>query len=204
MDNPTNVPSEFDVNPEEGVNAPEERQAELLKEVNEATGRNYQSLEEAKKGLKETYSFVGSLGDVKEKARQFELLQKEKKTAKDEVEEKYAKIDRMEFLFQYPEAERVIEEVEALSKRKGISMKEAYDNSQLKKWVEKEVEEQEASMPSFVTSGQRLAPGQVGMSREEFAKLPLEEQKKIVEKLPGWGEKVSKGEYRSSPRDSFR
>jgi len=40
----------------------------------------------------------------------------------------------------------------------------------------------------------------IGITPEEFSELTLAEQKKIVQKLPGWNEPLPKGEHRSSER----
>ncbi|KKK74928.1 hypothetical protein LCGC14_2878830, partial [marine sediment metagenome] len=82
----------------------------------------------------------------------------------------------------------------------GVPMEQAYQDSSLKKFVEKERKEQEAANPDIVTSGQRLAPGQASLSREDFIRLPLEEQRKIVERLPAWGQQLPKGSWASSTR----
>lgn len=198
MNNLSNVPPETDVIPGGGENVvegqEEKPEEQLLKGINEATGRDYKTLEEAKKGMAETYKFIGSLGDIKEKAQAYDSLQTAKKTVKQEIDEKYDKVDRMEFIFNNPDAKDVVGDIASISKQTGKSMQEVYDNSALKRLVEKEKKEQEAAHPSFVASGQRLAPGEMAMSTEEFRKLPLEEQEKIVKKLPGWNEVIPKGE----------
>lgn len=204
--NPTPVTPQ----PGEGVNDPptEEVKPEqlVLNSINEATGRNYPTLEEAKKGLKETYGFVGDevIAELRRKAQEFDKLKARPLQGTEKSEEFYKKVDKMEFLLKFPDARPYADMIGAIARDKGVSWFEAYETTEsgkkIQKIVEKDVEERKAAEPSFVTGGgARLAPSQqlTGMSTEEFSKLPLEEQKKIIEKLPIWSEKIPKGTFRS-------
>jgi hypothetical protein len=174
-----------------------------LQMVNEATGRNYPDLETAQKAIKDTYSFVGddTIKELKTKAQEFDKMKKRPLEGTAKAEEFYSKVDKMEFLLRHPDAEPYADIIGAIARDKGISWFDAYESSQgekIKAIVEKEKKEKEAESPSFVESGQRLPEGKMAVSAEEFKKLPLEEQKKIVEKLPQWGEKIPRGILRST------
>ena len=206
-----------DVTPEEGGDAQLQEgastdEAKLLAEVNKKTGKQFKSMDEYWKADKEKEAFIGGLGDIKEKAQKFdesEAKKSERERVSTREQEYYGKggrVERMEFLYGHPEAKSVIEEIAALAKQRNMSMEQAYESSPLKKYVDKEKKDQEVAQPEFVASGQRLAPGRTGMSREEFAKLPREEQQKIVSKLPGWSQttigEVTKGGLKSSKRST--
>jgi hypothetical protein len=209
-DNPTTVPSEANVTSEEGVNVGESQGSgqELLNKINEATGRNYTSLEEAMKGVQETYKFVGSetIAELRRKAQEFDKLKRRPLEGTEKAEEFYRKVDRMEFLLKYPDAEPIADLVGAIAREKGISWFEAYETTEagkkLQKFVEREKKEREAARPSFIQSGQRLPEGQMAISPEEFSRLSLEEQRKIVEKLPGWNKEIPKTTFGSKKRSS--
>ncbi len=213
VDNPSTVPSGGELAPEEGENVAEESQApesspeeKLLTEINQATGRNYANLQEAIKGIKETYSFVGSevIAELRKKAQEYDKLKRQTLPPEEKAQEFYKKVDRMEFLLKYPEAESVVGLVAAIAKDKGMSYAEAYESTpegkRLQKIVEQEKKEKEAAQPEHLVPGQRLGPGEISISLEEFSRLPLEEQRKIVSKLPGWSEKLPRGHFSSTRR----
>jgi len=207
MDNPSSVPPASDVNAGGADNVPtskEEQDKQLLTNINESSGREYKTLEEAQKGVKDTYGFIGKMGEVKDKAQRWDELQaKTSKTQDEIVKETYnpgGRIDRIEFSTKHPEAASVIEDIASVAKAEGKSMAEVYQTSSLKELVEIKKKEQEASNPDFVTSGQRLAPGQTKTSVEEFNQLSLEEQRKIIEKMPQWDEKLPKTSFSSTKR----
>lgn len=200
-DNLSFVPSGGDVAPEGGENVSEGIPQTLI-EINEVTGRNYSSLEEAKRGIQETYKFVGSLGDVKKKAQAYDELQTAKKTANQQQAEQSVKVDKLELLYERPDLKEFPDVVDLIlegAKAKGKKASEFFDESPLKRFIEKENKEKQAKNPPYITSGQRLPEGEIGISPEEFSKLPLSEQKKIVEKLPGWNEPLPRGQHYSTP-----
>lgn len=202
--NPSFVPSGGDVAPEEGENV-NEGLPQTLKEINEATGRNYSSLDEAKKGMQETYKFVGALGDVKKKAEAYDALQKAKMSANEQTKEQTMKVDKLELLYERPDLREFPDVVDLIlegARAKGKKASEFFDESPLKGFIEKETKEKQAKNPQYTVPGQRLPEGEIGISPEEFNRLPLAEQKKIVEKLPGWNEPLPRGQHYSTPINS--
>jgi len=211
-DNPSTVPSEADVTSEGGENVGGETQApsyeeKLLQEINEATGRNYKTLEEAKKGIKETYSFVGSdvIAELRRKAQEYDKLKtrmEKERTPEVQQNEFYQKVDKLELVMKHPDVEPYADLVGAIAREKGISWIEAYEQTpegkKIQAMVERDRKEKEKESPSFAESNQRIPGGKMGISREEFAKLPLEEQKKIISKLPAWNDKFPQGHFISS------
>lgn len=214
--NPSIVPPAPDVSAGEGENAPSPEggtdtpspEETALKQINESSGRNYTTLDEALKGMKETYSFVGSeaLKEIRDKAKKFDLSSGPP-THEEKTEKFYGKVDRMEFLQLHPEAKEYTGLISAIAKDQDVSWEDAFESDEGKKvqtMIKRDQEESEPANPPFVTSGQRLPEGQTGLTKEEFSKLPLEEQKKIIDKLPGWLEPFPKGTFKSSPQTSGR
>lgn len=189
-------PSEGDLKSSESI---------TLEEVNKQTGKDFKSLEEFWKADKEKEGFIGGLGEVKDKAQKWDEAEAGKTiTPQEKIKEEYSpggRIDRIEFNQKFPGTGAVVEEIASIAKARGKSMAEVYPDSYLEKSVEKERKEQEAASPGVMTPGAKLPPGQLSMSVEDFNKLPLEEQRKIVEKLPQWTEKISEmGSFKSSKR----
>ena len=198
--NPSNIPSDAELTSEEveDVSTPDK---EFLQKVNETTGRNYENMEEALKGLKETYSFVGdeTIAKLREKASKFEeLSQKEApKKPQPEYQGMNDRLDRIEFLRKYPEAESVVDVVSSRARDKSVTFEEAYIGSPLRSMVESEAKRLgKKAKPGFIESGQRVSIGgtPVDISREEFKKLPLAEKRKIVSRLPGWNKPIERVE----------
>ena len=217
VDNPSTVPPEPDVSPEGGENAPSAPEGgteapspeeTALKQINENAGRNYATLDEAFKGMKETYSFVGSdaLKEIRDKAKKFDLSS-QPPSAEEKAEKVYGKVDRMEFLQLHPEAKEYTDLVGAIARDQDVSWAEAFDSDEGKKiqgMIKRDQEESEPANPPFVQSGQRLPEGEARMTKEDFSKLPLNEQKKIIDALPSWNEPFPKGTFKSSPQTGGR
>ena len=191
---PTGVPPVSDVKPgEDGGNVPPKGDTTeaTLKAINEATGRDYQNLEEAQKGVKETYGFVGQMGDLKEKAGKWdahEAKKTEKQRMKEGRTEESDKVDRLEFLFKNPDTKfvpGVENDIQAVAKQKGMSMDEVYKDSVFSRQVEAEKKSQEAAHPQGIEGG-RLPEGKAGVSLEDFKNLSQEEKDKIVKSLPSF------------------
>jgi len=184
LNNPSDVPGSSLENAAEAENVNGNPTEGALAEINKATGRNYASLEEATKGVKETYSFVSGVGTVKEKAQKYDDIQASKSAAeqaKDIDADKWAKFDKQSFLYGNPQAASVADDVYAISKARGIPMEQAYNDSPLKGFIDKQTAEQEPARGALAPSGAIAGGAQSGpVTSEEFNKLPLEEQRKII------------------------
>ncbi len=194
-DNPPKpVPSGQDVPPEGGAgNAPPtgDTSEATLKAINEAAGREYKNIEEANKGIKETFGFVGQMGDLKEKAKKYDAIQEkksQKQKEKDGRTEDTDRMNRLEFLFKNPDAKfvpGVENDIQAVAKQKGISMEEVYKDSVFSRQVETEKKSQEAASPQGI-EGSRLPEGKAGISLEDFKALSQEKKDEIVMSLPSF------------------
>jgi len=184
-DNPSTVAQEAEPDSGAGENVSAEELS--LKAINEATGRNYRTLADAKVGLKNTYDFVGEPKEKKDKTPNNSSL-------RNEVEQMRDELSRERFIKEYPEAETVADEVVKMSKIKGVSPREYYEVSPLKSVVERA---SSGGEPSGIESGHRIAmPTASGdMTIERFNNLPIQEQRKIITKLPEWNDAVPRGEY---------
>jgi len=206
LNNPSDVPGDPHVSSAEAENVNGNPTEGTLAEINKATGRNYTSLEEATKGINETYSFVGNLGDVKDKATKYDEIQAGKSAAdqaKDVNAEKWETFDKQSFLYGNPNAKSVADDVFAIAKAKGITMEQAYEASPLKGFIDKQVAEQEPARGSLTPSGAIAGGGNAGpVNREDFNRLPLAEQKKLVSAFSTANESVGKGIYHSSRRNA--
>jgi len=218
VDNPTSVPGEptfpADTSPDkgssEGVNANQEISPEqkILNQINEASGRNYASLEEAISGVKETYSFVGSeaMQEMQRLAKAGEkvLSRQKPQSSGERVEQLARQLEEIRFTQSYPEAKSIASLVGDIASKRNLSWEDAYtqtpEGKKLQKLVEIERKEQEAANPATVQSGQRLFGEGRAITRDEFSKLPLEEQRKIVSKLPTYEKIFPKGQYSSGKR----
>jgi len=181
MDNTPNVPSAPSVSAVEGGNV----EAVIVEKFNKETGRQFKTVDDAVKSMKDTFDFVAKLGDVKEKATKYDEMVKSKpSTSSDE------RVDKLEFIYKHPEAKDVVEDVAAIAKTKGTTYETAYESSFLKKYVESEVEKQKGNAPMYVSPNQRIDANKGPISVEDFKKLTPEEQRKIVTQLPSWGRKV--------------
>jgi len=206
MDQAQTQPEGSDVKPAEGGDAQpsgEESKSLTLEEINKQTGKDFKTIDEFLKSSKEAESFIGGLGEIKNKAQKWDEMESRKQvTPQEKIQQEYSpggRIDRIEFNQKFPGTSAVLEEVASIAKARGKSMAEVYNGSYLQKSVEKELKEQEAAQPGFVASGQRLPKGQTPYSIEDFNKLSLEEQKKIIEKTSlVQGESFPKGVFRSS------
>ena len=182
-------PQGEDVTPGEGEEDVSPQGHFSLEDVNKLTGRDYKSLDEAQKGIKELTSYVGKLGP---KAAEWDKLQAQKTPEQRSAEAGEVTIDkvsRMEFLIEHPEAKGVADDVQAIAKHKGISMSEAYDNSPLRKVVESETKRQQAANPTYVESG-RLPKGKERITKEQFKNMSMEDARKLVESTNAWNEPI--------------
>lgn len=205
MDQAQTQPGDSDVKSAEGGDAQLPGGEKLsLEEINKQTGKQFKSIDEFLESSKKAESFIGGLTEVREKAQKWDEAEARKTvTPENKIKEEYSsggRIDRIEFNQKFPGTSAVVEEVASIAKARGKSMAEVYEGSYLQKSVEKEVKEQEATQPGVIVPGQRLPEGQVGLSREDFNKLPMEEQKKIMDKLPGWEQQLPKTGFKSSKR----
>jgi hypothetical protein len=169
------------------------KDVEALRLINESTGRNYLNLEEAQKGLSETYRNIGALSDIKDKAMKWDEHQA-KKTIKQKVgdanSELYSRVDKMEFLNIHPFAKSVVDEIYSIAQSTGKRMEDVYNSSPVfKQFVENERKSQEASKSQYA-EGDRLSPTVKGVSRDDFKNLPYDEQKKVVTKLDAWNKPI--------------
>lgn len=178
-------PQGQDVSPGEGG-----QDVFTLKELGESAGREFTNKEDFVKHYKNQSSFVGdsAVQKLREKAQQFDALEakkSEKTRAKEGQSELYDRMDKNEFLLKNPDAKNVVDDIHAISKARGISMDEAYQNSALKGVVETQMKEQEAANPQFVESG-RLPEKKSDVEMKDFKGLPLAEQEKIAQSLPSF------------------
>jgi len=206
LNNPSGVPGSSLENAAEAENVNGNPTEGALAEINMATGRNYATLEEATKGVKETYSFVSGVGTVKEKAQKYDEIQAGKSAAeqaKDVNSDKWEKFDKQSFLYGNPQAASVADDVFAIAKAKNVTMEEAYNDSPLKGFIDKQVAEQEPARGALAPSG-AIAGGANGgpVNRDEFNRLPLEEQRKLIGAFETSNQKVGKGVYHSSQRNA--
>ena len=179
--NPSAIPGGDDVDSSEGenVSAPD-----VLSEINKASGRNYPSVDEALKGIRNTYSSVGE----KKVAPNLNVSveDKSKPELRADVEALKWRNDKLEFLFLNPEAIGYADEIGAIAHTKNIGWQEAYDNSKFKSLIKEKARAGEET--PVVETGQRITQTgkTVGLTRDEFSRLPLADQKRIVESLPTW------------------
>jgi len=208
MDEAQSEAEEFSVSTSDGGDAHSSEETInglTLDELNKETGQNFKSVDDFLRSWKEKEQFIGGLGELKDKAKRWDEQESKKNVdPQQKIQEEYnpgGRIDKMEFRQIHPEAASVIDEVAAMAKSEGRSMSEVYKSSSLKRFVEKERKEQEAKNPDYVESGQRLVPGRTGFKKEDFNKLSLEEQRKVVSKFKlGKGSPFPKGVYQSSKK----
>lgn len=171
----------------EGGNVNPTAQEDLVNDFNKATGRNFKTIDDVKKSMKDSFDFISQLGDIKEKAQKYDQIEEEKNRTPEQVnDERYNKIDKLDFLYQHPEAKDVVDDVADIARSRNISFVQAYETSSLKKVVDKQAEEEKAQSPDFVDSNQRIVGGKAPLSTDDFTNLPLEEQRKIITQLPSW------------------
>jgi len=206
LNNPSDVPSDSHVRSVEAENVNDNPTNGTLAEINKATGRDYATLDDATKGMSETYNFVGSLGEVKDKATKYDEIQAGKSAAeqaKDRDADKWEKFDKQSFLYNNKDAAGVADDVYAIAKSKGVTMEQAYNDSPLKGFIDKQVAEQEPARGALAPSG-AIAGGVAGgpLNAEEFNRLPLEEQRKVIGALETSNHPVGRGVYHSTQRNA--
>lgn len=198
--NPSDVPGGEDITPAggENVNTPDP-----LAEINKATGRDYKTLPEAMGGLKETYAYVGEKkDDTPQQPNQGEDINKMTKVKlRDKVNTLEWEVKKNNFLAQNPEAKDYADEILAIAKAKGLEPQKAYDDSRFKTLIK---EQSQAGDAPIVDTGNRIIPSseELGMSLEKFNALPLEEQQKIVDKLPMYNARIGAMNMQSKPKNS--
>ena len=107
---------------------------DVLVKINKTIGRNYKSLEEALKGIKETYSYVGK--KISETQTKKTESSGEEMTAEEKAQEALNRIQEFELLSKYPESKEILEEIKDLAESKNLSLVEAYEQSSLKSLLE--------------------------------------------------------------------
>jgi len=206
LNNPPGVPGESLENSAEAGNVNDNPTEGTLAEINKATGRNYATLEDATQGMTETYGFMGKLSEVKDKAEKYDQQQAAKSSAqqaKDVNADKWANFDKQSFLYANPAAASVAEDVYSIAQAKGISMEQAYQASPLKGFVDQQAAEQAPATGSLAPSGAISGEGSSGpVNRDDFNKLSLDEQRKLVGTFSSANQKVGKGIYKSSQRNA--
>ena len=206
LNNPSGVPGESLENSAEAENVNGNPTTGTLAEINQATGRNYATLEDATKGMQETYSFVGNLGEIKDKAVKYDEAQAARTNAQratDASNDTMNRVEIMEFRYSHPEAKSVEADIQAIAQAKGITMDEAYNQSPMKSFIDKQVQEQAPATGSLAPSGAISGEGSLGPANiDDFNKLPLAEQKKLVGTFTSATQVVGKGIYHSSRRNA--
>jgi|TARA_Y100000296_G_C5177296_1_gene260851 hypothetical protein len=184
-------PQGADVTPGEGgENVTPQGDNLTLEEINTLMSREYKSIEEARKGMKEQTSYIGELGP---KAAEFDKIEAAKSSEEKNQDANVAtsdKIAKMEFGMEHPDAKGYSDDVQAIAKQKGVSMSEAYKDSAFEKMVQQEQKLQKPASPEFVEGG-RLPEGEKGITKEQIRSMPIEDAKKMVEALPSWNRPIS-------------
>lgn len=120
-----------------------------LEDINTLTGRTYATLEEAQKGVKETYAFVGG------KPKVVEVI-KEKVVIPDNVVSR-EEFETANFFRDNPEANKHRQLIEQVAKAQGITVQAAVETEFVKNTISKlNVADEAASARSGLTSSPRL------------------------------------------------
>jgi len=157
---------------ENDENSSEQETAEgkddLLEKINETTGRSYKNVEDALKGIKETYSFVGKKQEVSGKKQEVSKEEEEQsKKLEDIVKDNTAELQKLRFLKAHPEAEAVYATVKALAKDSESSLEDAYNNSDLPDLLDAKKSLDETKEKSTIAKSK----GRTGVSDKELSDL---------------------------------
>jgi hypothetical protein len=142
-------------NPEGGENG---AVANLRDVVAQATGRTFKSDEDALASIKQTYAYVGKVGQLE---KDIETMRSQKPPTVDES--KFVpreEFERATFYSKHPDLEQHAELLSSLSKTKGVSLEEASNLDSFKSVVEKaRAHDEVEKSKSVLQTNQRL--GQV-------------------------------------------
>lgn len=176
---------------------------DVLKTIEDATGRKYPTIEEAKKGIKETYDFVGKAGNYKKTveaiAQKLDLgdekgvldwlntsveVKPDIKTSP--VEEK---VSDLEFVVANPELKEHLPTLKKLAKADGISLEEAKNSEFFQDYLKTKTSLKESqSRNSIIESNQRVGfqTDNVKPLVEQYQKTgSTDDAQKIVEEVLG-------------------
>lgn len=168
------VPGNPEANDEVAGNEDSKKLAEsFLRDINKATGRNYQTIDDAKRGIEETYKFVGQRDKIQETPKEEPKSQK----PTSDFEER---LNRMEFASQNPEYKDYYDLVSGIAKSKNISTYEALNNTLEGQKIKKLVDMDKGSVA--VESSNRLKGGNK-VDLAKFKTLSKEDKAKALKAM---------------------